>query len=848
MATTLEEYWAGLGNRVLEPYPTVSGGTPENTPRQAVARLYQAGIPIDQIAQMTGVAPDIVAMDVAVLSGNRGAFMPETPPVTEDIQGIGIESLYTNTDTPELSEFVDRGNTITDLVNDQVLGGIQTPKPFDYLTEIQTLETLTDMGVDLDDEEATALDEEDDLTKKLIMSSAAGASSNGIDDADAVKTIETMVDISSAFDLNNPDDVKAQLEVYKNAAKLFFDTDDLEKFIPQPDKALPFMVAGAALIQAGSKGDSWGEALSNAFMQYAGTKRKGEAEYEKQILGLKLQERQAINQFAAGLFMADRKEQMALERTLLTKDKMPYKLNNEANPVYFTSLEAAAAAKKGESVIPWTASDGDVKEYTIFTDRDGDGQPDANAPARTELLSELAAQNKQAAGYIIREGNLTKGKKLYLVDNVPAMYSTEELESFMNENPSSNVRVVGPSSAKAVRNRATGELTFVDNRELLTPRGREMYAPIGEESTVIFGPEGNPIIMTGDAAGMGTLMTASQRGKEEARTRKFLIDIDGKRDNLLTTHYTIKNLLKNQRDSGGQIVFGLAGNLTTFGKNVIDQVNQLQTIFTDPESGYALYNDENENGRRDPGETSRNFDGFSKQFEDQIAGTNLGNFLQKAGLGKKRLNNMVLSLALQSAANDGQKGRDISDKDIERFLSRAGAYATSEQEFITVIDDLALGSIRKHESLVDSEVRYATRLKLDPESDERMTMIDFLYPNLLEDQANQRPFRDAPYTIGELKQQLIESTAGFSQYSREEIPLRSVTQGTLPTGSDLSGYKNSTLQQVYERYTELGGGTKGVTTEAKNFLDNVRNDLGGADSSDWKAIVSYIMSQQGREE
>ena len=306
MATTLEEYWAGLGNRVLEPYPTVSGGTPENTPRQAVARLYQAGIPIDQIAQMTGVAPDIVAMDVAVLSGNRGAFMPEPPPVTEDIQGIGIESLYTNTDTPELTEFVDRGNTITDLVNDQVLGGIQTPKPFDYLNEIQILETLTDMGVDIDEADADALDEEDDLTKKIIYSSAAGASSNGVDDEDAVKTIETMVGISSAFDLNNPDDVKAQLEVYKNAAKLFFDTEDLEKLIPQPDKTLPFMVAGAALIQAGSKGDSWGEALSNAFMQYAGTKRKGETEYEKQILGLRLNEQKQVQQLAASLYLEDR--------------------------------------------------------------------------------------------------------------------------------------------------------------------------------------------------------------------------------------------------------------------------------------------------------------------------------------------------------------------------------------------------------------------------------------------------------------------------------------------------------------------------------------------------------------
>jgi hypothetical protein len=65
-------------------------------------------------------------------------------------------------------------------------------------------------------------------------------------------------------------------------------------------------------------------------------------------------------------------------------------------------------------------------------------------------------------------------------------------------------------------------------------------------------------------------------------------------------------------------VFGVAGNLTTFGKNVIDQVDQLKTVFTDPKSGYAFYTDTNGNGKRDPGESSTDFGGFSKQFEDQL--------------------------------------------------------------------------------------------------------------------------------------------------------------------------------------------------------------------------------------
>jgi len=816
--------------------------SPNESPEQTVMRLARSGLAVDQISQMTGIPQDQVAMQVAVMRGDRQAFMPSEQPETPPT-GIGIESLMTDTDTPELSSFVDEGNSITDLVSTQLDINLD---PSDYLNEAQTIQTLESFGVDLDDLDAETLDDEDDLLKKSVMASAAGATANGEDDEDAVNTLTTMSEIHASFDPNNPEEMKKQLDVYKRAAEIFYDTDDLKDLIPQPDKSLPFMIAGAALIQSGERGDSWGTALSNAFLQYSLGTRKEEKAYEDKIAGLKLKEKQDIKNFAMQLYMADYKEQQALERALLTKEKKPYRVNNGASPTYYTSYEADLVSRNGDSVVPWTAEDGGIKEYTIFTDADGDGQPDADAPARTELLSEAGAQNKQTEGYIIRQGNLTKGKKLYLVDNVPAMYSSEELEAFMEANPKSDVRVVGASSAKAVRNRATGDLTWIDNRELLTTRGREMYTPIGQENTIVFGPNGEPIMMTGDAAGMGTLMTGSQRGKEEKRVRDFLIDTDKKRDNILTTHWTIKNLLANQADAGKPVVFGLAGNLTTFGKNVIDQVGQLQTVFTDPESGYAFYNDENGNGKRDPGESATDFSSFGKQFEDQIANTNLGRFLQGSGLGKKRLTNMVLSLALQSAANDDQKGRDISDKDIERFLTRSGAYATSEQEFITVIDDLALGAIRKHESLVDAEIRYAARLKMDPETDEKMTMIDFLYPNLLEEQASQKPFRDAPYTINELKEQLIESTSVMGSL---DYTARSPQPGNLvllPGGNDSSGVGTDSIHDLYVNFMAQDDGErmddKAVYAPAQYaWLRKTKSQM---DDVEWSKFQDYINKQR----
>ena len=822
---------------------------PENEDSlQTIMRLTREGLSVDQIAQMTGIPQEEVAMQVAVMNQDRSAFMPggdlgEAPFAGQGKQGIGIESLMTDTDTPEISAFIDEGNSFTDLASSGLDISLD---PSSYLDEAQIVQNLETFGVDLDDADADLLDQEDDPTKKAITASAVGATANGESDPDASKTLETMTAMNNQFDLDDPDDSKAMLNIYKKAAEDFYNVDDLKALVPQPDKALPFMIAGAALIQAGEKGDSWGTALSNAFLQYAMAGKKEEKEYEKQILALDIKEKEDIKRFATELYMTDIKEQMALQRALLTKESKPYKVGNNPNPVYLRPNEARARAEKGEVITEWRAEDGTIKEYTIFEDVNRDGQPDVNAPARTELLTSVGAQNKQSEGFIIREGNLTKGKKLYMVDDVFTMYSTEELEAFMEANPGSNVKVVGASSVKAVIDRATGQPTFVDQRTLLTERGREMYAPIGEESMAVFGPDGNPLLLKGDVGGMGGFLTESQRGKEQARVTQFLREVDQKRDNVLTTHYTIKKLLADQKDAGKDIVFGAAGGLTTFGKNVIDQVDQLGKVFTQKDSGYAFYNDANGNGKKDPGEESLAFGDLGKQFEDQIANTNLGRFLQGSGLGKKRLTNMVLTLALQSAANDDQKGRDISDKDIERFLTRAGAYATSEAEFVTMIDDLALGAIRKHESLVDSEMRYSPRFKVD-DSDEMKSMIDILYPNLIEEQYAKTPFVDAPYTIRELKDQLLESTTGIrSGDYKGNVQQVGQESAVLPGGDELSGVGQSTIHGIYEQYKMAEDGMAYLAALRKSF-DKEGQPGSGKDSPEYKAIKEYIQRQLGQQ-
>jgi hypothetical protein len=775
-------------------------------------RLARSGLAVDQIAQLTGIPQDQIAMTVSVMQGQR-------PTVAERPKGIGIDSLLEDNESQELSEYVDQGGSVSDLIQTNI--DPQLP-PTSLLTEGAIIAGLEDMNLDLSEEEAEALDAENDPEKKVIMASAAGASSRGVEDKDAFETFQAMTDISATLD------PKERLKVYKDAAAQFYNVDDIKELITKPDEGLPFLVAGAALIQAGEKGESWGTALSTALSKYAVSKRKGERAYEDKLSAIDINRMQKIEDFAMQLYLADVKDQKALARTLKTAKSEAYKINDQANPVWLTTQEARARAEKGDRVEDWTAEDGATKEYTLFVDENKDGQPDNNAPARTEILTSVGAQNKQAAGFIVREGNLTKGKKLYMVDGKSMMMSEVELENFLNEYPDTIAAPVGTASVKGVIEKATGMPTFVSNQELMSPRGRELYAPIGEESMVVLGPNGEPILIKGD----GSALTKSLEGKERKRVQQFLIQNDTSRNQVIKTRQSIVDLFNEAERSGAPLTFGTAGSLTSAGKRIIDEVEQLKTVFTDPNQGYNLYTDANGNGVKDPGEEVQTFDKYSKQFDDQIANSNLGKFLLSSGLSRKRVNSLVLTLALQSAASDNQKSRDISDKDMERFLQRAGAFATSPKEFLTLIDDLTLSVIEKHEIALDNELKYA--MGTTQPDGTRVTYIEDMFGDVRATDNASKPYRDAPYTIEELKAELRSSPNAYrdANYIPANTDAQSVT--VLPGGDERSGYGNQSIHDIYVEYL-----SKGDQAAQLGYLATIRETLG----SDFDPIRDYIQKQ-----
>ena len=789
---------------------------PDESPEQTIMRLARSGLAVDQIAQLTGLPQDQIAMQVSVMQGQR-------PTVAKQPQGIGIQSLMEDNESQELSDYVEDGGSMSDLVQSTIDPNLD---PGAFLTEGAIALNLEDMNLDLSDEEAEALDAENDPTKKVIMASAAGAGARGEEDSEALETFGAMADINTTLD------PQERIQVYKDAAAEFYNVDDIKKLITKPDEGLPFLIAGAALIQSGEKGESWGTALSTALSKYTISKRKGDRDYQKTLDSVDIQRQQGINQFAMQLYLADVKDQRALSKALLTAKRSPYKVGESPNPEYLTDSEVSFRTQNGEAILPWRAEDGATKEYTLFKDENLDGQPDNNAPAITKILTAAGAQNAQSEGFIVRDGNLTKNKKMYMVDGKSKMFSSEELDAFLTEYPNAKPMAIGTASVKSVIEKATGQPTFVSAQELMTSRGRELYTPINaNENMVVFGPNGEPVLVKGD----GGLLTKTQQGKEKLRITGMLRDNDISRNNVIRTRQSILDIYNEADRTGAPITFGTAGALTGLGKRVIDEVDQMKTIFTDPKAGYSLYTDTNGNGVRDPGEEAQSFETYSKQFDEKIANSNLGKFLLSSGLSRKRVNSLVLTLALQSADSDNQKSRDISDKDMERFLQRAGAFATSEKEFLTLIDDLTLSVMQKHEAVLDGELKYAAKY---PDADGKyVSMIDSLFPNIIEEDNNSRPFRDAPYTISELKEQLSGTTGDYRNRNYIDPQVDRGAETVLPGGDEVSGVGKQSIHEIYMSYKMAGD-----TNQQNAYLAQLRKELGQS-SAEYQSIKKYIESQ-----
>ena len=811
------------------------------TLEQSIVRLGREGLAIDQIARLVGAPQDVVAQVLGPRvdggfgttdfplgfpgQGYRGRQLEQVMQRRQpDMTDMGIGSLTTDDD--QLTNVVKQGFSTTDLVDDMLK--LQITSPQAYRTEAETINSLRMAGVGLEDEDLDQLDAEDDLTKKVTMATIAGAAGAGQNDPNTRDTISTVDSINSYFS-QNPEEMKEQLGVYKKAAEIFYDVSDIKKLVPEPDKSLPFLVAGAALIQSGEKGESWGSALSKAFLNYGITKSKEEKATQKQLTAIDMAREQGIQEFAASMYMADMKEKNAAVRALRNQDAQLYKIAGFPNAVPLTDSELLALRQLNPNSIlgKWTDKDGVLKNFTLTDD---------NGNMMVKALTDAGAKQLQDSGKYaeIQVGNLLSGLKMYNVDGVNQMMLPQQAQEAQQAGKSIKT---ASGSAKFVEalNTKTNRVEFITPEQLTAQQnsGTNLYVPVQDNMTFAFDDKGMPII--GDSRFVLGILSQKDVSKivkefgDTYRTSSF------NRDRVIGTIDEIRSVLESAEGMETPVFFGTAGALTKAGKRVVSEVNQLSKVFSGADKGWRFIKDDQ------PISYNKFKDGFG--LTDYVDESGFGKFLTQSGLAKKEAENLIFQLALTSAMLEGQKGRDISDKDIERFLTRAGAYATSEAEFKTLLDNLEFSAIDYVDKLASNNVRLSPARMKNPEGDGTVGVLQYNFKDIIEEDENYAPTRGGE-TISQRRERLRDRRVipAGQVTPREETPAGTAS-AILPGGNELSGYGNKTVHQVYEE-AMADDNPIGYMRKVKDILN--KGYPKGQNSPEFQAIKRYYNAKQNK--
>tara|TARA_R110002020_G_scaffold180529_1_gene375000 strand:+ start:5882 stop:8353 length:2472 start_codon:yes stop_codon:yes gene_type:complete len=770
MSVPADRMLSGLNqNSITTPY---SDRDLAGDPNDQVLQLASSGIPIDQITAMTGLPISIVQ---GIVGRNQEINMAGN--AVGGIQNTGMD------------------NSITAMA-----GGVSTPETENIEKDVAT--TLDNLGLDSEKE-----DNETSLYDRVTAASAMGTAMRDGEEItqDGANTYSTMEQIYKFHGLDPESQTEAN-EIYLDAFKNYLDTDDIKKFVPKPDEALPFLVAGAALINSGTNGDDWGTALSNAFMQYAVGSNKEKKAYRNAMASIDINQAKQIQGFAADLGLATAKQRNTLRQSLITAKKAPYAVPGQEGPAYLTDAEL--------DMYPGaTPYQKEIGAYSVMADDNKDGIPDASAGGVAMQLSKDQARSLSGKGFIVSPGHdMLLKKTLFNVDGQLKAFTEMQRNAWVENNPKKTITKVGAANSVAVQDIYTGEVSFQEQSNLIGGKGGgakpgyENYVPVTDSQSVVVSPDGTFTMTKGQPSILSGFLTPREVSKKQNEVTANVRMIDTNTRNILRTASNIFGVLEEAEQSGSPIAFGAAGALTTVGKNIIDQVDQFGTVLRGGDR-FDFYNDANGNGKRDEGE-SMNLSEFETQFGDQFASTGLGKYLEESGLGRKRINAMIFTLALQSAASDNQKGRDISDKDIERFLARSGAFATSPEEFRTLILDLSGEAIDKRDQYVDTLGDYDTTRILAP--GEELKIKQARREGIMDYEPETIGFYDAIFdqnarekweNIGISRDRPDENIASWRARTRKGATPRVVSPNYLapvPTGGgERSGIGTSTIDDVY---------------------------------------------------
>jgi hypothetical protein len=644
---------------------------PDETPEEAIIRLHQANAGIDQIAQLTGVPSAQVAQ---VLNNYTAA--DTRPFTTEDYNprpletGVGEEigvGEETGVDQKLMSE---RLGTKTLMQLDST---IMDPREAEgYEQEItKTMQDVFGVGV--------ADPRDDQLINALSVAGVEELSDdNNPEGGEATKdlVLERM-GLNEVF-TNADMGLEERIDFFKQyiASTLNLDSETLKK---TPSEGTPYLAMASALLNASKDGQSRMSGFGQAMVAYGLTKR------QMQQVGNKEAGAYLLKSFDLGL----EAQKIA---TAGSKDGLgnigQYIVPTVSNePILMGDLEALTYQRQGLKLKKYSETSENPKRYAIpkyNADRSG-------VVYEHRTMTPTAAKNTiidgdlTAAGYSVNEVDATNARTFGFIkspDGEIEQISMQEYLTLPTNDPRKGYEFMKAGDTQAVFDLEEGIARIVSKSEVLKnplttlEDGTEVnrYVPNTMMKTTTISPEGIVTIMEGPAGSAGDYADSRAAKSELRETREKLINLDvGTRKVLDSVDLVSEIATKGLFGAPAQVMTTL-GNLYSSAKDVYDAYREERIV-----DGTAIKGNSYENL----------YANFQEKYNAELDGWEWVKKARGLGIEKDRITAGMFGLAISSAKLLAeQKGRDISNADIERFMQEIGANASSLYGFESIILDL----------------------------------------------------------------------------------------------------------------------------------------------------------------
>ena len=628
-------------------------------------------------------------------------------------QNTPIETIVQQTGLPR--------NTVTDLVNSQ----LQIIRPDTPMISPQGIETLAfdsnlpkpdiNLGTDMADyvTEELGFDGTDDdsnlsIRQMFNASNAAWMTQN----QENTEGTEKLLEVQKLTDEMNFTDDELK-KIFGEAAEQVYNMD-YEEFIQKPDKSMPIMLFGLSLAQAGTKGDDWPTALSEATLKYFFNKRKDERSYDQALKTVGLKKQENINKLVMDFKLLDYKNKAALNLALQKSKLEAPKAYDISDSGDFTDKETVFLdeptfsyyAKKFPQNI--RESSNQNKEAWSIVSKDGGIQ---NILLDQDEVN--AWDPTTQGGAQIRKGHSEPTNlKLYNITSVDG----EDLGSKWFSPAQYNARVDRGEKLEEVR--APSKPNWVirkDNNEGVWVSDDELNA-----NPTAYRKDGGQFISVGadGSVDIGTGSAGMARAREQRGVTAYdeILERINSSETAVDNYFTssdeqnriIEEFTKANPGAENLPFNNLVGDTTAFVDKLRVNLESLSNLISSDytKGGYKFYNDEGK-------EVS--FDQFksnimkSKDFQTFLESP-LAKFFQDNGVAKQALEATFFDLAMQGAASySPNKGgvdlRAISDFETKQFMLQVGGKASTLSAFMDIRNRFARNLLKRNKDFLNQQIR-----------------------------------------------------------------------------------------------------------------------------------------------